>query len=151
MDTRSPPNPDAATKAERQTDIHFDFELEDIIAGNVPASEVGRKILAIVEGGQGLPTQGKIEAALTPLYEAMTGDFYREYGGTGETPPANRQSVKEHAVKVIQARKVKRVAMARAARGPGTPVQQSFPMTSFQLGAITILAGLILLSFYLTS
>jgi hypothetical protein len=149
MDTRSPPHPDAATKAERQTDIHFDFELEDIIAGNVPASEVGKRILAIVEGGQELPTQGKIEAALTPLYEAMTGDFYREYGGTGETPPANRQSVKEHAVKVIQARKVKRVAMARATRQPGK--QQSFPITRFQLGAIAVLASLILLVFYLRS
>jgi hypothetical protein len=149
MDTRSPPNPDAATKAERQTDIHFDFELEDIIAGNVPASEVGKRILAIVEGGQELPTQGKIEAALTPLYEAMTGDFYLEHGGTGEAPPANRQSVKEHAVKVIQARKVKRVAMARAARQPRKP--QSFPITRFQLGAIAVLASLILLVFYLRS
>ena len=108
----------AVTKAERQTDIHIDFELEDIIAGNVPASDVGKSILAVVDNSQGLPTQGKIEAALTPLYETMTADFYRQEGGTGEPPRANRQSVKELAAKVIQARKVKRTAMARSARGP---------------------------------
>lgn len=147
MDT--PPRPEATTKAERQTDIHFDFELEDIIAGNAPASEVGRKILAIVENGQELPTQGKIEAALAPLYEAMTADFYRQQGGTGEPPPANRQSVKEHAVKVIQARKVRRVAMARTARGPRK--QTSFPITGFQLGAIAILIGVIVLILSLRS
>ncbi len=149
MDTRSPPSRDAATKAERQTDIHFDFELEDIIAGNTPASDVGKAILAIVENGQDLPTQGKIEAALTPLYEAMTADHYRQHGGTGEPPPANRQSLKEHAVKVIQARKVKRTAMARAARGPKK--QASFPITGFQLGMIAVLIGLILLVVYLRS
>jgi hypothetical protein len=149
MDTRSQLNSDAAAKAERQTDIHFDFELEDIIAGNTPASEVGKAILAIVENGQTLPTQGKIEAALMPLYEAMAADFFSRAGGTGEPPPANRQSVKEHAVKVIQARKVRRVAMARAAREPKR--QTSFPITSFQLGAIAVLIGLILLVFYLRS
>ena len=52
MDTVSQPSPDAATKAERQADVHFDFELEDIIAGNMPASDVGKAILAIVENGQ---------------------------------------------------------------------------------------------------
>ena len=102
---------EAITRAERQTDIHIDFELEDIIAGNLPASDVGKRILSIVEDPQGLPTQGKIEAALTPLYETMTADFYRQEGGTGESPGANRQSVKELAAKVIQARKVKRTAM----------------------------------------
>jgi hypothetical protein len=147
MDTHPQATSDAATKAERQTDIHFDFELEDIIAGNTPASEVGKAILAIVEDGQGLPTQGKIEAALMPLYEAMTADFYRREGGTGEPPPANRQSVKDHAVKVIQARKVRRVAMARAARGPSK--RPSFPFTSFQFGAIAVL--LIVLVVYLRS
>jgi len=149
MDTVSQAGRDAATRAERQTDIHFDFELEDIIAGNAPATEVGKKIMAIVENGQALPTQGKIEAALTPLYEATTADFYRQQGGTGEPPPANRQSLKEHATKVIQARKVKRVAMARAARAPRT--QRSFSITPFQLGAIACLIGLIALVLYLRS
>ena len=149
MDTHSHPTPDAAAKAERQTDIHFDFELEDIIAGNTPASEVGKAILAIVDNGQNLPTQGKIEAALMPHYEAMTADLYRREGGTDEPPPANRQSVKEHAVKVIQARKVRRVAMARAARGPQK--RASFPLTGFQLGAIAVLIGLIVLVVYLRS
>jgi hypothetical protein len=149
MDARSQHNSDAAAKAERQTDIHFDFELEDIIAGNTPASDVGKNILAIVENSQNLPTQGKIETALMPLYEAMTADFYRQQDGTGESPPANRQSVQEHAAKVIQARKVKRVAMARAAREPRKLT--SFPLTGFQLGAITVLIGLILLVLYLRS
>jgi hypothetical protein len=149
MDTVSQPTPDAAAKAERQTDIHFDFELEDIIAGNTPASDVGKQILAIVEDGQNLPTQGKVEAALMPLYEATAADFFSREGGTGEPPPANRQSVKEHAVKVIQARKVKRVATARAARGPRK--QMSFPITGFQLGAIAVLIGLIVLVIYLRS
>src|SRR5215210_4087344 len=108
MTTSSQHDADAATKAERQTDIQFDFELEDIIAGNRPSSDVGMAILAIVENGQELPTQGKIEAALLPLYEAMTTDFYRREGGSGEPPSANRQSLKEIAVKVIQARKVRR-------------------------------------------
>jgi hypothetical protein len=149
MDKASQATSDAAAKAERQTDIHFDFELEDIIAGNTPASDVGKQILAIVANGQELPTQGKIEAALMPLYERMTADFYRREGGMGELPPANRRSLKEHAVKVIQARKVKRVAMARAARGPRK--QRSFPITGFQLGTIAILIGVILLVFYLRS
>jgi hypothetical protein len=84
-----------------------------------------------------------------PLYEAMTADFYQREGGTGEPPPANRQSVKEHAVKVIQARKVKRVATARGARGPSR--RMSFPLTGFQLGAIAVLVALIVLVFYLRS
>src|SRR5215213_11163932 len=134
MDPSSQHSSDAATKAERQTDIHFDFELEDIIAGNTPASDVGKQILVIVDSGEVLPTQGKVEAALLPLYEAMTGDFYRREGGSGEPPPANRQSIKEIAVKVIQARKVKRTALRRAARPPQP--QTSWPITGFQLGAI---------------
>ena len=72
-----------------------------------------------------------------------------QHGGTGELPPANRQSLKEHAVKVIQARKVKRTAMARAMRGPKK--QASFPITGFQLGIIAVLIGLILLVVYLRS
>ena len=140
---------DAIARAERQSDIHVDFELEDIIAGNAPASEVGKAILAIVEDSQGLPTQGKVETALAPLYEAMTADFYRREGGTAEPPPANRQSVKQHAVKVIQARKVRRSALARAARPQGK--QRSWPVTRFQLGAIAVLAGLMLLALYLRS
>ena len=143
-------NAEAATKAERQTDIHFDFELEDIIAGNVPASDVGRKILAIVENGEALPTQGKVEAALLPLYEAMAADFYIREGGTAEPPPANRQSLKDIAVKVIQARKVRRTARLRAAR-PSRRETSSFPLTGFQLGAIAILIAIILLVLYLRS
>ncbi len=141
---------EAITKAERQTDVHIDFELEDIIAGNVPASDVGKSILAIVDNSQSLPTQGKIEAALTPLYEAMTADFYRQEGGTGEPPGANRQSVKELAAKVIQARKVKRTAIARAARGGG-PAKRALPVTGFQLGMIACLIALLLLIFYFKS
>jgi hypothetical protein len=142
---------EAITRAERQTDIHIDFELEDIIAGNLPASDVGKRILSIVEDSQGLPTQGKIEAALTPLYETMTADFYRQEGGTGESPGANRQSVKELAAKVIQARKVKRTAMARASRGPAArgpgPGKRALPVTGFQLGLIACLIALLLLVF----
>jgi hypothetical protein len=141
---------EAITRAERQTDIHIDFELEDIIAGNAPASDVGKSMLAVVENSQGLPTQGKIEAALTPLYEAMTADFYRQEGGTGEPPTANRQSVKELATKVIQARKVKRTAMARAARG-AEPAKRALPVTRFQLGMIACLIALLLLIFYVKS
>jgi hypothetical protein len=149
MDPSSQHDADAATKAERQADIHFDFELEDIIAGNLPASDTGKAILAIVENGQMLPTQGKIEAALLPLYEAMTADFYRRDRGAGEPPPANRQSLKEIATKVIQARKVKRTALARAARPQRR--QTSWPLTRFQLGAICCLLGAILLVVYLRS
>lgn len=147
MDTSSQPNPDAVARSERQADIHIDFELEDIIAGNTPASDTGRAILAIVENAQALPTQGKVEAALTPLYEAMAADFYRREGGTGEPPPANRQSLNEHALKVIQARKVKRTAMLRVQRGPKPPGKGA-PVTAFQLGAIACLIGLILLVYF---
>jgi hypothetical protein len=148
MDT-DPQHDPAAVRAERQADIHFDFELEDIIAGNVPASDVGRRILAIVEDGTGLPTQGKVEAALAPLFETMTTELYRGDGGTGELPPANRASLRAHAVKVIQARKVRRTALARAARPPRT--QTSWRLTGFQLGAIAVLLALILLVIYLRS
>ena len=141
---------DAATKAERQTDIHFDFELEDVIAGNQPASDLGREILAIVENGEALPTQGKIEAALLPLYEAMTRDFYAREGGAAEPPAANRQSLKEIAAKVIQARKVRRTARLRATRRP-RPQASSFPLTGFQLGAIAALIAIILAVVYLRS
>ncbi len=141
-------NSPAITRAERQTDVHFDFELEDIIAGNTPTSEAGQQILAIVENFQELPTQGKIETALTPLYEATTLDFYRQQGGLGEPPPANRQSLKDHAAKVIQARKVKRTAIARAARGPEPIRKQSAPITGFQLGLIAGLIVLITTVFY---
>jgi hypothetical protein len=142
---------EASARAERQADIHFDFELEDIIAGNAPASEIGAKILSIVENGQELPTQGKIEAALIPLYEAMTAELFSREGGTGDPPPANRRSVREHAVKVIQARKVKRTAMLRAARGPGRAARPSSPITGFQLAAIALLAGVVLLVVYFKS
>ncbi len=85
----------------------------------------------------------------------MTADFYRQEGGTGEPPPANRQSVKELAVKIIQARKVKRTAMARAARGTDArgprPGKQALPVTGFQLGAIAGLIALLLLILYVTS
>jgi hypothetical protein len=143
------PHADAAAKAERQTDIHFDFELEDIVAGNVPASDLGRRILAIVADTQGLPTQGKIEAALLPLYEATTAGFYRSEGGTDEAPPANRASLKAHAEKAIQARKVRRTATQRAARPPRKP--PAFPLTGFQLGAIAVVLALIAAVLYLRS
>jgi hypothetical protein len=149
MSTPSQHDADAATKAERQTDIHFDFELEDIIAGNAPAGDTGKALLAIVENGQQLPTQSKIEAALLPLYEAMTAAFYRDEGGANEPPPANRQSLKEIATKVIQARKVRRTALARAARPQRR--ETSWPVTRFQLGAICCLLGVILLVVYLRS
>lgn len=149
MDAPVNPDTDAAARAERQTDIHFDFELEDIIAGNTPASDVGRTILAIVENGAELPTQGKIETALIPLYEAMTAEFYRAAGGKGEAPQANRQSVEEHAVKVIQARKVKRTAKLRATRAPRP--QPAFLLTGFQLGAAAVLIAVIVLVAYLRS
>jgi hypothetical protein len=149
MDATSRPNANAATKAERQTDIHFDFELEDIIAGNTPASGLGQQLLAIIGNGEALPTQGKIEAALLPLYEAMTADFYAREGGTAEPPAANRQSLKEIATKIIQVRKVKRTALARAARP--AKKQASWPITGFQLGAICCLLAVILLVVYLRS
>src|SRR5687768_12294825 len=149
MDEHAHPNQNAADRAERQTDIHLDFELEDIIAGNAPASDAGKRMLLIVQDFEGLPTPGKVEAALTPLYEAMTADFYRREGGTGEPPPANRQSLKQHAVKVIQARKVRRIAMRRDARAPKQ--RTAFPLTGFQLAAIGVLIGLILLVLYLRS
>jgi hypothetical protein len=149
MDEHAHPNQNAAARAERQTDIHFDFELEDIIAGNAPASDAGKSILLIVQDFEGLPTPGKIEAALTPLFEAMTADFYRREGGTGEPPPANRESLRQHAVKVIQARKVRRTAMRRTARAPRQ--RTAFPLTGFQLAAIGVLTGLILLVLYLRS
>jgi hypothetical protein len=149
MDEHAHPNQNAAARAERQTDIHFDFELEDIIAGNAPASDAGKSILLIVQDFEGLPTPGKIEAALTPLFEAMTADFYRREGGTSEPPPANRESLKQHALKVIQARKVRRMAMLRAARAPKQ--RTVFPLTGFQLAAIAVLTGLILLVLYLRS
>jgi hypothetical protein len=149
MDEHAQPNQNAAAKAERQTDIHFDFELEDIIAGNAPASDVGKNILVIVQDFERLPTPGKVEAALTPLYEAMTADLYRREGGTSEPPPANRQSLKQHALKVIQARKVRRTAMLRAARAPKQRME--FPVTGFQFAAIGVLIALILLVLYLRS
>jgi hypothetical protein len=150
MSPSSQHDADAATKAERQTDIHFDFELEDIIAGNAPATDIGKALLAIVENGEVLPTQGKIEAALLPLYETMTADFYAREGGTAEPPAANRQSLKEIATKVIQARKVKRTARLRAARPPRAQAP-AFPLTRFQLGAIAALIAIILLVVYLRS
>ena len=52
-------------------------------------------------------------------------------------------------MKVIQARKVRRVATARAAREPKK--QTSFPLTGFQLGAIAVPVALIVLVIYLRS
>ena len=115
----------------------------------MPASDVGRSILSIVEDSAGLPTQGKIEAALLPLYEAAVADLYRGEGGSGEPPPSNRASLRAHAIKVIQARKVRRVALARAARPQ--VAQRSWPVTRFQLGVIAALAALILLVLYVRS
>jgi hypothetical protein len=145
------PDTIAGFKAERQTSLRFDFDLEDIIAGNTPDSEIGRQLSAIVDNSQGLPTQGKIEAALMPLYEASMADFYRAEGGTAQPPNANRQNVKEHAVKVLQARKVKKTALLRAARGGKPTPKQTSPVTRFQLIGIACLVVLVAVVFYVRS
>jgi hypothetical protein len=137
------PDAIAGFKAETQTSLRFDFDLEDIVAGNTPDGEIGVQLKAIVDDAQGLPTQGKIEAALIPLYEAMAANFYRQEGGTAQPPAANRQRVQEHAVKVIQARKVKRTALLRAAKGAKAPVARTSRVTRLQLIGIGCLAILI--------
>ena len=43
------PDAIAGLKAEKQTSLRFDFDLEDIIAGNTPDGEIGRQLKAIVE------------------------------------------------------------------------------------------------------
>ena len=135
-------------KAEKLASLKIDFDLEDIIAGNVPDGDTGRQLLAIVDDSQSLPTQGKVEAALIPLYEAMAADLYRQEGGMAQPPAANRQHVREHAVKVIQARKVKRAAQARAARGGKVPVAgRNSRITVLQLVVIACLA-LLIAAFY---
>lgn len=153
MDQKLIDSPDdvAGLKAEKHTAVRLDFDLEDIIAGNTPEGEFGRQLLAIVENAQELPTQGKIEAALIPLHEAMTADFYRQEGGTGHRPAVNRQSLREHAVKVIQARKVKRTALLRAARGPKPPPRRTSLATRLQLIGIACLIALIVLVLYFKS
>ena len=145
------PDAIAGLKAEKQTSLRFDFDLEDIIAGNTPDGEIGRQLKAIVDNPQGLPTQGKIEAALIPLYEAMVADFYRQEGGAAEPPTASRQNVHEHAVKVIQARKVKRTALLRAAKGAKAPAGRASRVTRFQLVGISCLVALIAAVFYFKS
>ena len=145
------PDAIAGFKAERQTSLRFDFDLEDIIAGNTPDSEIGRQLNAIVDNPQGLPTQGKIEAALMPLYEASIADFYRAEGGTADPPNANRQTVKEHAVKVLQARKVKKTALLRATRGAKPAPKRTSPVTRFQLIGIACLIVLVGVVFYFKS
>jgi hypothetical protein len=145
------PDAIAGLKAEKQTSLRFDFDLEDIIAGNTPEGEIGRQLKAIVEDSQGLPTQSRIEAALIPLYEAMAADFYRQEGGTAQSPAANRQNVREHAVKVLQARKVKRTALLRAARGPKGGAGRTSGFTRLLLVSIACLAVLIAVVLYLKS
>jgi hypothetical protein len=137
----------AGLKAEKLASLRIDFDLEDIIAGNTPDGDMGLQLLAIVDDSQSLPTQGKVEAALIPLYETMAADLYRQEGGTAQPPAANRQHVREHAVKVIQARKVKRTPLARAARGARVPAR-STRITGLQLAIIACLASLIV-AFYL--
>jgi hypothetical protein len=142
------PNTIAGLKAETLTSLRIDFDLEDIIAGNTPDGDAGLQLLAIVDDSQGLPTQGKVEAALIPLYETIAANMYRQEGGTAQPPAANRQHVREHAVKVIQARKVKRTTLARAARGASIPVAgHSSRMTGLQLVVIACLA-LLIAAFY---
>jgi hypothetical protein len=142
------PDSIASLKAEKLASLQIDFDLEDIIAGNTPDGDTGRQLMAIVDDSQGLPTQGKVEGALIPLYEAMAADLYRQEGGTAQPPAANRQHVREHAVKVIQARKVKRAALARAAKGARIPVAgRNSRMTVLQLVVITCLA-LLIAAFY---
>ena len=145
MDT---PDAIAGFKAEKQTSLRLDFDLEDIIAGNTPEGEIGRQLKAIVDNPQGSPTQARIETALIPLYEALAADFYRQEGGTAEPPTANRQNVQEHAVKVIQARKVKRTALLRAAKGSKAPADRTSRVTRFQLIGIACLVVLIAAAFY---
>src|SRR5262245_18976491 len=142
MPADSQPDLEAAARAERQTDIHFDFELEDIVAGNAPASETGKAILAIVEDAQAFPTQGKIEAALLPLHEAMLAERYHASGGRQDPPRANRHTLKEHGTKVIQARKVRRTAQLRANRP--SRKQTVFQITGFHVGIGACLIGIIL-------
>jgi hypothetical protein len=145
----------AGFKAGKQTSVRLDFDLEDIIAGNTPEGELGRQLDAIVANSQDLPTQSKIEDALIPLYEAMAADFYRQEGGTAQPPTANRQNVREHAVKVLQARKVKRTALLRAARdakaGAKAGTERTSRVTRLQLVSIGCLAVLIIVVLYLKS
>jgi hypothetical protein len=152
METIDDPNTIASTKAERRTALQFDFDLEDIIAGNHPDGEIGQRLKAIVDDAQTLPTQGKIEAALLPLYEAAMAEFYRQEGGTAQPPAANRHNVQEHAVKVIQARKVKKTALLRAARtGSNAPAAPASQVTRLQLISIAGLVLLIAAVFYFKS
>ena len=144
----SDPNTIAGLKAEKLTSLRIDFDLEDIIAGNTPDGDAGLQLLAFVDDSQSLPTQGKIEAALIPLYEAMAAELYRQEGGTAQPPAANRQHVREHAVKVIQARKVKRTALARAASGAKVSAGRNSRVTVLQLAIIACLA-LLIVAFYL--
>ncbi len=152
--TETPPDsPDAIAgfKAERQTSLRFDFDLEDIIAGNAPDGEIGRQLNAIVDDLRGLPTKAKIKSALIPLYEASMADFYRSEGGTAQPPTANRQNVHEHAVKVLQARKVKRTALLRAATGSTPSPKQTSQATRFQLIGIACLVVLVAVVLYVKS
>ena len=142
------PDTIAGLKAEHLTSLRIDFDLEDIIAGNTPEGATGLQLKAIVDDSQGLPTQGKVEAALIPLYEAMAAELYRQEGGTAQPPAANRQHVREHAVKVIQARKVKRTAQLRAARGARPQGGRGSRITRLQLVLIACLA-LLIAAFYL--
>lgn len=145
-DSSDDPNRIAALKADKRTDLQFDFDLEDIIAGNRPESDVGRQLAALVDDFQGMPTQGKVEAALLPLYEAMLTDNFREEGGNGPPPMANRHAVRQHAVKVMQARKVKRVAIARQVRGPQKPKNSNYtplPQLIIIGGLLVVIAAVI--------
>lgn len=135
------PDAIAALKAEKRTDIQFDFDLEDIIAGNIPESETGRQLKAIVDNFEGVPTQSRVEAALLPLYESMVAEVFRQEGGSSEPPAANRHAVRQHAVKVMQARKVKRTAMLRAA---GRLRRAPRPAVRLPVLPLAIIAGLLI-------
>lgn len=141
------PNANASLKAEQRTDVIFDFELEDIIAGNSPDSDVGRSIVAIVDAGQAIPTEGKIETALLPIYESLLAEAFRQQGGRGEPPMPNRHHVRQHAIKVIQARKVKRMAAARATKPARSKPRNSnytpWPQLLLIAGLLTVIVAVL--------
>lgn len=140
------PNTIAGLKADKRTDLQFDFELEDLIAGNSPGTDIGRSIAGIVGDMQGLPTQGKIEAALLPLYETMLADIFLQEGGSGLPPLPNRHNIRQHAAKVIQVRKIKRTALARASR-PATKARNSnytpWPQLLMIAGLLIVIAAVL--------
>ena len=138
----------ADLKAGREASLLIDFDLEDIIAGNAPASAAGQALTRMVEDAQAWPTQGKIEAALIPLHEQLAAEAFARDGGTADPPIADRGSITEHANKVLQARKVRRAATIRAARPINSTTRTTPHVTRFQVAAIVGLLVLIAAVFY---